>query len=361
MEFGSKSRGKRLVVSMGHSLAVLPGDGIGPEVTQEARRVLEKVAQLGRITFEVEEGLIGGAALDAMGDSFPQKTEQLVHDADATLLGAVGGPAWAGAATTPEQGLLRLRASLGCFANVRPFEVLPGLDEISPLRRPFPGGVIIRELLSGLYYGQPRGRDGDAAYDTARYSVGEIERLVRLGFQWARRQNTPLISVDKANVLETSRLWRQIATRIGREEFPDIPLHHLYVDAAAMEMALGPERFQVVVTGNLFGDILSDLTGGLVGSLGVLGSATLRTWGVGPGLYEPVHGSAPDIAGRGIANPIGAIWSCALLLEWSLGLREAGQMVKEAVRATVKEGVRTPDIGGNASTTDMADAVLRHL
>ncbi len=346
---------------MGHSLAVLPGDGIGPEVTQEALRVLESVGRLGRISIEVERGLIGGAALDATGDPFPEATNQLVHRAGATLLGAVGGPAWAGAVKTPEQGLLRLRTALGCFANVRPFEVLPGLESISPLKQAFSEGMIIRELLGGLYYGQPRGREGDGAYDTARYSVGEIERVVRLGFQAAARRNLELVSVDKANVLETSKLWRQTVTGMGQREFPQVAVRHLYVDAAAMEMVLSPQRFQVVVTSNLFGDILSDLAGGLVGSLGVLGSASLSGWAVGSGLYEPVHGSAPALVGRGIANPIGAIWSCALLLEWSWGLSDASRIVKEAVRSTVREGVRTPDIGGSASTREFGDTVLSHV
>lgn len=347
---------------MGYSIAVLPGDGIGPEVTDAALTVLDEVARLGGVNLETKTGSIGGRAIDETGEPFPQATEQLVNQADATLLGAVGGPKWADGPVTPEQGLLRLRASLGLFANIRPFEVFPGLEDVTPLKRPFAGGVIIRELLGGLYYGKPRGRnetpDGVEAFDTARYSTAEIERVARLGFQLAAERGVPLMSVDKANVLQTSKLWRETVIRLGQTEFPSVPLAHRYVDAAAMEMVIAPERFQVVVTENLFGDILSDLTGGLVGSLGILGSATLAQWSRGRGLYEPIHGSAPDIAGRGIANPVGAIWSCALLLEWSLGLREAADLVRSAVRSAVAEGIRTPDIGGRADTAQVVAAII---
>ncbi len=346
---------------MGYSIAVLAGDGIGPEVTKHAVGVLREMADMGNFSLEVHEGLIGGRAIDEAGDPFPQETEALVHRAQATLLGAVGGPRWADGPLTPEQGLLRLRSSLGLFANIRPFEVLPGLETTTPLKRAFSGGVVIRELLGGLYYGEPRGRAGDEAFDTSRYTKAEIERVARLGFQLAKTQGVPLISIDKANVLHTSKLWRETVAELGRREFPDVTLEHRYVDAAAMEMVLFPDRFRVVVTENLFGDILSDLTGGLVGSLGVLGSATLGDWSEGPGLYEPIHGSAPDIAGKGIANPVGAIWSVALLLDWSFGLTQAADLVKEAVRRTVAEGIRTPDIGGTASTEDVAEAIMARM
>lgn len=346
---------------MGHHIAVLPGDGIGPEVTAQASRLLAEVSRLGQFTIDVTEGLIGGRAIDETGDPFPPSSEELVHRADATFLGAVGGPQWAQGPVTPEQGLLRLRASLGLFANIRPFEVLPGLEAVTPLKRPFSGGVIIRELLGGLYYGEPRGRLAEEAFDTSRYTVAEIERVARLGFQLAQSEGVPLISIDKANVLQTSKLWRDTVTRLGQSEYPRVPLEHRYVDAAAMEMVIAPERFRVVVTENLFGDILSDLTGGLVGSLGVLGSATVNQWSQGPGLYEPIHGSAPDIAGKGIANPIGALWSCSLLLQWSLGRPQAGELVKNAIRQTVAQGICTPDIGGSAGTADVADAIIARL
>ncbi|PSR22814.1 MAG: 3-isopropylmalate dehydrogenase [Sulfobacillus acidophilus] len=346
---------------MGHHIAVLPGDGIGPEVTEQALRLLEEVSRLGQFTLEATEGLIGGRAIDETGDPFPPASDELVHRTEATLLGAVGGPKWAQGPATPEQGLLRLRASLGLFANIRPFEVLPGLEAVTPLKRPFAGGVIIRELLGGLYYGEPRGRLEREAFDTSRYTTSEIERVARLGFELAKSEGVPLISIDKANVLQTSKLWRDTVTRLGQAEYPTVRLEHRYVDAAAMEMVIAPERFKVVVTENLFGDILSDLTGGLVGSLGVLGSATVSQWSQGRGLYEPIHGSAPDIAGKGIANPIGALWSCALMLEWSLAKPEAGAFVKDAIRRTVAEGICTPDIGGSAGTAEVADAVIRHL
>lgn len=350
---------------MAFSLAVLPGDGIGPEVVESALRILDAVSERGQLALEVERGLIGGAAIDQEGSPFPQATRDMVHRADAVLLGAVGGPAWANLPVTPEAGLLALRESLGLFANIRPFEVLPGLENVSPLRNPPRSGVIIRELLGGLYYGKPRERvrRGDGAWeaiDTARYAVPEIERVARIGFQLAARTGVPLVSVDKANVLETSRLWRETVTRVGGE-FPEVPLVHRYVDAAAMEMVLHPERYQVVVTENLFGDILSDLTGGLVGSLGLLGSATVRQWGPGPGLFEPIHGSAPDIQGQGISNPVGAIWSLALLLEWSCGLTEAAAWVRSAVRRAIQDGIRTPDLGGSDGTEAMTQRVLDHL
>ncbi|MCY0879991.1 MAG: 3-isopropylmalate dehydrogenase [Firmicutes bacterium] len=351
---------------MGFKLAVLPGDGIGQEVTEAALQVLDAVCELGGIAVEREVGLIGGIAIDQTQDPFPPDTERLVHQADATLLGAVGGPKWADGPKTPEDGLLRLRASLGLYANLRPFEVLPGLEEFTPLKRPFRGGVIIRELLGGLYYGEPRGitplTDGGAeAVDTARYTTAEIERVARIGFQLASQRGVPLMSVDKANVLHTSKLWRQTVIALGQRDYPGVPLTHRYVDAAAMEMVLAPERFQVVVTENLFGDILSDLTGGLVGSLGVLGSATVAGIGQGKGLYEPVHGSAPDIQGRGIANPIGAIWSLSLLLEWSFGLQKMAELLQQAVRETTKAGVRTPDLGGQATTREVTNAIVGEL
>ncbi len=351
--------------AVGSSIAVLPGDGIGPEVVAAALRILDRVAQRGGLSVDRETGLIGGAAIEEAGHPFPPATEDLVHQADAVLLGAVGGPQWANSQVTPEQGLLSLRSSLGLFANIRPFEVFPGLEQASPLRRPPRRGVIVRELLGGLYFGTPRGRSSrsDAvveAIDTARYTVPEIERIARIGFEMAERQGVPLVSVDKANVLETSKLWRETVTTMG-EEFPRVPLIHRYVDAAAMEMVIAPERYQVVIAENLFGDILSDLAGGLVGSLGVMGSATVRQWEPGPGLYEPIHGSAPDIAGRGVSNPLGAIWSVGMMMEWSFGLLDTAEIIYGAVRQTVADGVLTPDLGGTATTEDVTESVLNHL
>lgn len=351
---------------MAYSIAVLSGDGIGPEVVAATVQVLERVGRLGGFAWEFQRGFIGGAAIDHAGHPLPTETECLVKRADAVLLGAVGGPEWAQSSVTPERGLLLLREALGLFANIRPFEVLPGLEAASPLKIAPRGGIIVRELLGGIYYGSPRGRRQREdqvmeAIDTASYTVPQIERLARIGFQLAARQKVPLISVDKANVLETSKLWRETVVRLGEREFPGVPVIHRYVDAAAMEMVIAPDRYQVVIADNLFGDILSDLAGGLVGSLGVMGSGTVRHWGRGPGLYEPIHGSAPDIAGQGISNPVGAIWSAALMMDWSLGLPEAAERVRRAVRRTVGDGVFTPDLGGRASTDDVVESVMQHL
>ncbi|NMP21701.1 3-isopropylmalate dehydrogenase [Sulfobacillus harzensis] len=350
---------------MGYKVAVLPGDGIGPEVTAAAETVLQKVASLAGFTVELERAEIGGSAIEASGHPFPRATEELVHRADAVLLGAVGGPRWANHPVTPEQGLLLLRESLGLFANLRPFEVFAGLESASPLKRPPSRGVIVRELLGGLYYGTPRGRGLRAdrvfeAYDTSRYSVPEIERIARIGFQLAEREGVPLVSVDKANVLETSKLWRETVTRMA-DEYPGVSLVHRYVDAAAAELVTAPDRYRVAICENLFGDILSDLTGGLVGSLGVMASATVRQFDPDLGLYEPIHGSAPDIAGQGISNPLGAIGSVAMMLEWSFGLPDAAVALNQAVRRAVSGGVRTPDLGGQATTQDMTESVLAEL
>lgn len=365
MGFGKPCRGRGQGKRVGYKIAVLPGDGIGPEVTEAALSVLDSLRQPGVLDIEWERGLIGGVAIDQTGDPFPPATERMVKAADATLLGAVGGPQWADAERTPENGLLRLRQSLGLFANLRPFEVLPGLDDVTPLKQSFPGGVIVRELLGGLYFGEPRGRrpaeGGEEAFDTSRYHTADIKRVARVAFRLAQQRKVPLVSIDKANVLQTSKLWRDTVTELGAEEFADVALVHRYVDAAAMEMVLAPDRFQVVVTENLFGDILSDLTGGLVGSLGVLGSATVGEKLLGPGLYEPIHGSAPDIAGRGIANPIGALWSVSLLLEWSLGQARHAHIIREAIRRCVAKGMRTPDLGGHYTTVELTQAVIAEM
>lgn len=346
---------------MGHSLLILPGDGIGPEVTREAMRVLSLVADRGGFSWEIAESDIGGAAIDKHGDPFPEVTRDLAQRADAVLLGAVGGPQWSHGPATPEQGLLALRSELGLFANIRPFEVLPGLDSITPLKKSYFRGVIIRELLGGLYYGTPREIREDRALDTAIYTVAEVERIARIGFEMARREGCPLVSVDKANVLATSKLWRRTVSTLNERDYPDVRVDHRYIDAAAMEMVLAPERYRVVVTENLFGDILSDLSGGLVGSLGVLGSATVGDAFSGKGLFEPVHGSAPDIAGQGIANPIGAIWSVSLMLEWSVGLGDVANLIRDAVRETVQQGIRTRDLGGRAGTTEVVDTILERM
>lgn len=349
---------------MARTLVILKGDGIGPEVVDAALHVLDWVAQKGGYAVERQEALIGGAAIDRTGDPFPSETRALVDRADTVFLGAVGGPQWDRHPKNPESGLLALRAQMGLWANLRPFEVFEGMESFSPLARPNLRGMIIRELLGGLYFGQPRGRtvvNGEPeALETSRYTRHEIERVVRLGFQVAQRQGVPLVSVDKANVLETSKLWRQTVEEV-RQDFPDVMVIHRYVDAAAMEFVKKPELYQVVVTENLFGDILSDLAGGLVGSLGLLGSATVNGLQGSRGLYEPVHGSAPDIQGQGIANPIGAILSVALMMEWSWGDREPAQWIRQAVRETLKEGYRTPDLGGQETTESFTGRVLQQM
>jgi len=328
-----------------YTLAVLPGDGIGPEVTAEAVRVLRAAGDVCGYRFDVAEHPIGAAAYARFGEPLPAATRNAVTQADAVLLGAVGDPAMDRAPhqLRPEAGLLALRKLLGVYANLRPVTVHPGLVHISPLRPERLHGVdllIVRELTGGLYYGEPRGREPGAAVNTLRYSAGEIERVVRVAFEAARRRRRRVTSVDKANVLEVSQLWREVAGRVGAE-YPDVELEHLYVDFAAMRLVADPARLDVLVTENLFGDILSDEAAVLAGSLGLLPSASL---GDGPGLFEPVHGSAPDIAGKGIANPIGAIASAALLLRHGLGLAEAADLVEGAVRAALDQGLRTRDI-----------------
>jgi 3-isopropylmalate dehydrogenase len=328
-----------------YTVAVLPGDGIGPEVTAEALRVLRAVADLFGFGIETAEYAIGAAGVAEAGTSLPARTREAVTQADAVLLGAVGDPALATAEgeRRPEAGLLALRKLLGAYANLRPVAVHPALRHASPLRPERLEGVdllIVRELTGGLYYGEPRGRQHDAAVNTLRYTVPEIERVARVAFEAARKRRGGVVSVDKANVLEVSLLWRETVTRIGRA-YPDVRLEHLYVDFAAMRLVTDPARIDVLLTENLFGDILSDEAAVLAGSLGLLPSASI---GDGPGLFEPVHGSAPDIAGRGVANPIGAIASAAMLLRYGLRQPEAATVVDQAVAGVLKAGLRTADL-----------------
>jgi 3-isopropylmalate dehydrogenase len=336
------------------TLAVLPGDGIGPEVTAEAMRVLRAVGDLFGYGIDATEYAIGAAGVAEAGDALPPRTRDAVVDADAVLLGAVGDPALARAEGNrrPEAGLLALRKLLGAYANLRPISVHPALRHASPLRPERLEGVdllIVRELTGGLYYGEPRSRSDSEAVNTLRYSATEIERVARVAFQIAAERRRHVTSVDKANVLEVSQLWREVVTRVSAE-YPEVALEHLYVDYAAMRLVAEPARIDVLLTENLFGDILSDEAAVLTGSLGLLPSASI---GDGPGLYEPVHGSAPDIAGRGVANPIGAIASAALLLRHSLQLGEAASVVEQAITAVLAAGARTADIAGPG------DAVLR--
>jgi 3-isopropylmalate dehydrogenase len=342
------------------TVAVLPGDGIGPEVTAEAVRVLTVVADLYGYRIAARECPIGAAAVRKCGEALPAQTR------DAVLLGAVGDPALADAAggRRPEAGLLALRKLLGAYANLRPVSVYPALRHASPLRPERLDNVdllIVRELTGGLYYGEPRGRDGQSAVNTLRYSVAEIERVARVAFQAARARRGVVTSVDKANVLEVSELWRETVSRVGAE-YTDVRLEHLYVDFAAMRLIADPASFDVLLTENMFGDILSDEAAVLAGSLGLLPSASL---GDGPGLFEPVHGSAPDIAGRGVANPIGAIASVALLLRYALNLPEAAELVEDGIAAVIEAGARTSDIAllgePTLTTREMGESVARRV
>jgi 3-isopropylmalate dehydrogenase len=328
-----------------YTIAVLPGDGIGPEVTAEALRVLEAAADLYGFTLETTAFAVGAAGVAEAGDSLPPATAAGVTQANAVLLGAVGHPSLAAAEgrRRPEAGLLALRKLLGAYANLRPVTVHAALQHASPLRPDRLEGVdllIVRELLGGLYYGQPRALEHDAAVNTMRYSVTEIERVARVAFEAARERRRSVTSVDKANVLEVSQLWRETVSRVAAD-YPDVSLEHLYVDYAAMRLVANPAAIDVLLTENLFGDILSDEAAVLTGSLGLLPSASI---GNGPGLFEPVHGSAPDIAGKGIANPLGAIASAAMLLRYGLREAEAADAVEGAIGAALSAGLRTPDI-----------------
>jgi 3-isopropylmalate dehydrogenase len=328
-------------------IALLAGDGVGPEVVAAARTVLEAVADAFGHRWQFDTGLIGGAAIRAGQDPLPAETSLLVSTSHAVLLGAVGDPSCDALppGRRPESALLALRREMGVYANLRPARAWAGLEGTGPLRPDVLHGtdiVVVRELTGGLYYGEPRGiaADGASAVNTMRYTRAEIARVTRVAFELARTRRRRVVSVDKANVLEVSRLWRNVVTEIARE-YPDVTLTHEYVDAAAMKLALAPASFDVLLTENLFGDILSDEAGAICGSLGLLPSASL---GDGAGLFEPVHGSAPGLAGRDVANPIGAIGSAALLLSKGLGLIEEGRAVESAIEAALGRGLRTADI-----------------
>jgi 3-isopropylmalate dehydrogenase len=345
-------------------IAVLAGDGIGPEVIAEAVRVLEAIAARYHHEWTLQEAPFGGIAIDQSGDPLPPSTLKISLESDAVLLGAIGGPKWSTPETRirPETGLLRLRRSLGVYANLRPVLVHPALRNASSLKPEIIDGVdliFVRELTGGIYFGE-KTRDADHATDLCTYSVGEIERIVRVAARIAQTRRRRLLSIDKSNVLETSRLWREVCERVVRKEFTDIALEHMLVDSAAMNLIRRPRDFDVAVTENMFGDILTDEASMLCGSLGLLPSASL---GEGTrGLYEPIHGTAPDIAGHGIANPYGAILSVALLLRHSFKLEQEARAVELAVHRAIDDGVRTPDIVAPthraASTQDAGAAVL---
>ena len=351
-------------------LVLLPGDGIGPEITEQAKLVLEKVSQKFGHDFDFSSHLIGGIAIDSTGEPLPEDTVAACRSSDAILLGAVGGPKWddPSAKTRPEVGLLQIRKELGLFANLRPIRLFDELVDASPLKREIIEGtdiLFLRELTGGIYFGEA-GRSGEAeeeaAFQSMVYSVSEVERIVRLAAKAAQGRQNRLTSVDKANVLEPSRLWRQVAARVMREEFPDDEYDVVLVDAMAMHLINRPRDFDVVVTGNMFGDILTDEASMLPGSLGMLPSASLGAGG--PGLYEPIHGSAPDIAGQDIANPLATILAAAMLLRHSLQLSEEADAVEHAVAQVLSDGLRTADIARGSEaigTVEMGEAVIERL
>ena len=356
---------------MTKKILILPGDGIGPEIISEAVKVLNKLLADG-LDIELEEGLVGGAAYDAKGHPLPQDTLLQARAADAILLGAVGGPQYESLdrPLRPEQGLLGLRAALNLFSNLRPAVLYPQLAEASTLKPDVVSGLdimIVRELTGGIYFGQPRGvrvldngeREG---FNTLVYRESEIERIGHSAFEIARKRGRRVCSVDKANVLEVSELWRQVMQRLG-EEYPDVELSHMYVDNAAMQLVRAPKQFDVMVTSNMFGDILSDAAAMLTGSIGMLPSASLDAGG--KGMYEPIHGSAPDIAGQGVANPLATILSVAMMLRYSFGEAELADRIEAAVGTVLDQGLRTADIAAEGqtpvTTADMGDAVVAAL
>lgn len=353
---------------MTKKLLVLPGDGIGPEIIREALKVLETL----NLDIEVNHALIGGAAYDAFGSPLPDQTLDMARDCDAILLGAVGGPKWEplDISVRPEKGLLKIRSELGLFSNFRPAILYPQLADASSLKPEIVAGLdilIVRELTGGIYFGQPRGirtlENGEReGYNTLTYKESEIVRIGRSAFEAAQKRDKRLCSVDKANVLECTELWREVMENLAKD-YPDVTLSHMYVDNAAMQLVRAPKQFDVIVTTNLFGDILSDCASMLTGSIGMLPSASLDI--NGRGMYEPVHGSAPDIAGQGIANPLATILSLAMLLRYSMNEVKAADSIEAAVSKTLDSGIRTADIYsvGNqkVSTSEMGDAVVKAL
>ena len=352
---------------MTKTIAVTPGDGIGPEIVAEAVKVLKAVGAKFGHYFKLDEYLVGGAAYDACGDCLPDASLAACKAADAVLLGAVGGPKYdklPGPQRPEKRALLTLRKELGLFANLRPAKVWAPLKNASPLKPEIVEGgldlLVVRELTGGVYFGRhERAADGQSALDLMPYSVGEIERIARVAFASARRRRGRVTSVDKANVLETSRLWRETVERIRAAEFPEVELDHMYVDNAAMQLVRAPAHFDVILTENMFGDILSDEASQITGSIGMLPSASLRSDGFG--LYEPIHGSAPDIAGQDIANPLATILSVAMMLKHSFGLVAEADAVERAVGRLLDDGIRTRDLGGAAKCSEIGQAVIERL
>ncbi|MFT5121840.1 MAG: 3-isopropylmalate dehydrogenase [Candidatus Omnitrophota bacterium] len=353
-----------------YNIVLLPGDGIGPEVIAEAVKILDAVSGPCGFSLSYSEDAAGGAAIDQYDDPMPDSVVAKCKAAHGVMLGAVGGPKWDHhtGEMRPESGLLKIRRELGVFANLRPVAVPASLAEASPLRPEAVAGtdmLVVRELTGGIYFGSPKGRSGEPgneeAFNTMRYTTPEIERVARVAFDWARKRRNKLCSVDKANVLVVSQLWRDVVTKMGAEEYPDVELSHMYVDNAAMQLVINPGQFDVIVTGNLFGDILSDAGATLGGSLGLLPSASLGN--TKPGLFEPVHGSAPDIAGQSKANPIACILSAAMMLD-DLGEEKAAAALRSGVEGALNDGLRTADLGRaglkTVSTIELGEAILAH-
>jgi 3-isopropylmalate dehydrogenase len=352
---------------MNYKIALLPGDGIGPEIIAQARKVVEAVGEIFGHSFQFTEGLIGSSAIDITGNPFPDDTLELCRNSDAVLFGAIGDPKYdndPSAKVRPEQGLLAMRKQLGLFANVRPVTTFSAFYDKSPLKRNIVEGVdilFVRELTGGIYFGKPRGRseDGNTAYDTCVYSRYEIERVVRLAFEYAMDRRKKVTVVDKANVLATSRLWRETATEVGKA-FPEVEMDFMFVDNAAMQLIQNPGRFDVIVTENMFGDILSDEASVITGSLGMMPSASV---GLSTSVFEPIHGSYPQAAGKNIANPLGMILSAAMMLETGFKLREEAEAVTAAVRESISAGVVTEDLDNEnpKSTTAVGDWLCNHV
>jgi 3-isopropylmalate dehydrogenase len=365
-----------------HKLLLLPGDGIGPEITAEAEKLIAFLGRAGVASFEVERGLVGGAAYDAHGKAISEEDMALAQDADAVLLAAVGGPKWDNVAydLRPEAGLLRLRKDLGLFANLRPAICYPALAEASSLKRELVDGLdimIVRELTGGVYFGEPKeiidlGNGQKRGIDTQVYDTYEIERIGRVAFELARKRSNKVTSSEKANVMKSGLLWREVMTALHKREYPDVKLEHMLADALGMQLVRWPKQFDVIVTDNLFGDMLSDVASMLTGSLGMLPSASLgapdetgKRKAKRKAMYEPVHGSAPDIAGKGLANPIAMIGSLAMALRYSFNLAPAADAIEKAISSVLAAGLRTADIKGSAvssvSTSEMGDAILAEL
>lgn len=357
-----------------YHIVLLPGDGIGPEVVRAARHVMEVAIRRSGPDVTFQECAFGGVATDQTGSPLPKETLEACLKSDGILMGAVGGPAWDDLSREkrPEYGLLSLRKALGTYANLRPVVVPDALAHISPLRQSIVAGtdlLVVRELTGGIYYGEPRGREGNEAFNTLRYSEEEVERIARVAFEWARRRRRSVVSVDKSNVMEVSVLWREVVSRIQRAAFSDVSLEHMYVDNAAMQIVMNPLQFDVILTGNMFGDILSDLSATLTGSLGMLPSACV---GGRVGIFEPVHGSAPELAGTDQANPLAAILSSAMLFD-ELQESEISKRIRLAVGSALEDGLRTADIGRDeqstvgapvrtiVSTMEMAEEVANRL